>query len=63
MDKTGYLAYYRKSVKKYFTDKTEEGRIDKNARLEEMEYVLANVFGMSKGEIKEKYSRLYREAH
>lgn len=51
---------YRRCIRAYFADKTEEGRIDKSARMEEAGRVLAMVAGCSDEYISQIYDEEYR---
>ena len=57
--KIDYVEHYQELVRKYFADTTEEGRIDKYARIAEAEYVLIHVFGMNEEAIHTLYQLQY----
>lgn len=58
-----YEARYRELVQRYFNDQTEEGRIDKNARMEEAREVLISVFGWEPERVSEVYNEEYAKKY
>lgn len=56
--------YYRRKIQLYFADPTEEGMIDKHARMEEVEFIMQNFVGLTEDRINqiytEEYSKRYR---
>lgn len=52
-------SYYRGKIRSYFADHTEEGRIDKYARMEEAESVMELFCGLTPERSKQIYEEEY----
>ncbi|MCH3988020.1 MAG: hypothetical protein LKG80_02875 [Lachnospiraceae bacterium] len=52
--------HYRKLVRSYFADITEQGQIDKRARFEECEFLMKQLYQFSEDEILDIYDQEYR---
>lgn len=59
MNEQEYLEHYQNALTAYFSDRTEEGRIFKRAKLEEIEYVLRNIFQVKEDMIHFLYDQAY----
>ena len=60
--KESYIKRYEETLRDYFDDGTEQGRIAKYAKSKEQEYVLETVFGVSYEDIKAIHDKEYRRA-
>ena len=62
-EKERYIERHRQSIRKYFKDTTNEGKICKYYTLQEQEYVLESIFKMNRDDIRKIHDDVYKEVY